>query len=606
MDTSAYRMLVASGHDYVTTGSIADARLRAWLADEGVDLLAPMVRLDVDSETNLHGAYSRWRLRESLPDGLRQTTLLVRARAGDAAPWVRLEVERLPATPGAHPAWSPAPGLAAPLLTALRAQDGPVAVTARPTPVHPGDLPRVLDELRDQRRRLPIVVLAVPPELAEPLTRELPGLAVPYLLTREAEPAFHHALPHHPIPVGGARTYLPGVEPDRPADAFRHPATPGLLHQREHGAQPPGPRLRILPGARRRASLPQPSAGGTPTDAPADHPRTTQYEDAPPGAVGALPGRRLGEPRAPQRQPLVSQPTRSVSEALARLPRRLAARAPLPAELATVPPLRTRPAAGADRSEVARLRADNAVLNGLLDEAAHEESSRVKEIDELRLELREKEEHAFELAVELAERADRLRGAEARLRELESHLAILGATAGSAPIPPRGPHHGGPAGFETLLERFAELSELRFTGSRRVTLELDAQALGVDWAATAWDALLALQDYARAKRSGGYVRDFLHWCRETPPGGHRFPPGKVVRDESPQTAGRKAWRLQRTFPVPESVDPSGAVFMGAHLRIGAGNAKAPRLHFHDACAHGGPIYVGYLGPHLNNTLSTGI
>ncbi|MCX4749936.1 hypothetical protein OG455_31215 [Kitasatospora sp. NBC_01287] len=528
MDTSAYRMLVESGHDYVSTGSIADAELRAWLAAEGVDLLAPGIRLDVDSEANLHGAYTRWRLRESRPEGLRQTTLLVRARVGDAAPWVRLEAEQLPAVPGAHPAWSPAPGLAAPLLTALRARDGAVAVTAAPAEVRPGDLPRVLAELREERRRLPIVVLAVPPALAAPLTRELPGLAVAYLLTPEAEPAFNRALAHHPVPVGGARTYLPGVEPDRPADVFRHPVTPGLPHQREHAAQ-----------------------------------------------------------------------------LLARLPRRLAARTPLPAELATVPALRTRPAAGADRDELARLRADNTVLNGLLDEAAHEEGARLKELGELRLELREQEEHAFELSVELAERAAELRGAEAQLRDLQRDLAALGAPGAAVRLSPRVPHHG-PGGFETLLDRIGELPELRFTGSRRVTVELDAQALGADWAATAWDALLALQDYARAKRQGEHLRDFLHWCRDTPPGGHRFPPGKVVRDESPQTAGRKAWRLQRTFPVPAAVDPSGTVFMGAHLRIGAGHGKAPRLHFHDASAHGGLIYLGYLGPHLDNTLSSGI
>lgn len=248
------------------------------------------------------------------------------------------------------------------------------------------------------------------------------------------------------------------------------------------------------------------------------------------------------------------------------------------------------------------------MLNALLDEAAHEETARLREIGELRQELREKEEHAADLSTELAERADELRHAEARLREVQRYLIDLGeAGAGyrAAYRAQRAPH-GGPVSFEELLDRFAELPELRFTGSRRVTVQLDAQALGADWAATAWDALLALRDYARAKRDGGHLRDFLHWCRETPPGGHRFPPGKVVRDESPQTSGRKAWRLQRTFPVPESVDPSGAVFMGAHLRIGAGNAKAPRLHFHDATGHGGLVYLGYLGPHLNNTLSSSI
>ncbi|GAA1069077.1 hypothetical protein GCM10009665_75880 [Kitasatospora nipponensis] len=81
---------------------------------------------------------------------------------------------------------------------------------------------------------------------------------------------------------------------------------------RAPGRRSPGPLIWILPGARRRASLPQPSAGGAPLDAPAKHPSTTQYEDAPParpaGRRGAPPGRRLGEPHA--------DPTTSKREAL--------------------------------------------------------------------------------------------------------------------------------------------------------------------------------------------------------------------------------------------------------------------------------------------------
>lgn len=549
-------MVVTSGLDHLGSCAVADERLRGWLGEAGYDTgaaadgpgrvrLAPGAWLDADAEADRTGAYTRWRLRESGPEGLRQTTLLVRARPGAATPRVCLTAEQLPAAPGARPGWSEAPTLVGPLLAGLAARDGRVAVTAGPRPLGPADLDRLLAELRDPERRLPIVLLATAPPAAEALTRHLPGLAVCYLLTPEARAAVNQALAHHQVPSGGARSYLPGVEPDQAADGFRHPA------------------------------MPRPGLG----------------EDL--ERVGRL---------------------------LARLPRRLAARAPLPAELATVPALhgRPQPPAVASRAELERLREENALLNGLLEEAGHEESARRGEIGELRQELRAQEEHAFELSVELAEQAEELRRTSAQLRDLrrgpadphqaDPHQARPAPCAHPAPYADPAPHpaHGNPGGFAALLERIAELSELRFTGSRRITVELDAQVLGPHWAATAWDALLALQDYARARREGAPVRDFLHWCRETPAGGHRFPPGKVVRDESPQTAGRRSWRRQRTFPVPVAVDPSGAAFMGAHLRIGAGNSKAPRLHFLDDSPHGGRIYLGYLGPHLANTLSAGI
>jgi hypothetical protein len=64
-----------------------------------------------------------------------------------------------------------------------------------------------------------------------------------------------------------------------------------------------------------------------------------------------------------------------------------------------------------------------------------------------------------------------------------------------------------------------------------------------------------------------------------------------------------SWRRERTFPVPEHVHPARKAFMGAHVRVGGGNTIAPRLHYYDgACVEHG-IYIGYIGPHLTNTLT---
>jgi hypothetical protein len=55
--------------------------------------------------------------------------------------------------------------------------------------------------------------------------------------------------------------------------------------------------------------------------------------------------------------------------------------------------------------------------------------------------------------------------------------------------------------------------------------------------------------------------------------------------------------------VPRAVHPDEKVFMQAHLRIGGGNTVAPRLHFYDDGPNTGLVYIGYLGPHLRNTLT---
>ena len=56
---------------------------------------------------------------------------------------------------------------------------------------------------------------------------------------------------------------------------------------------------------------------------------------------------------------------------------------------------------------------------------------------------------------------------------------------------------------------------------------------------------------------------------------------------------------KRIFSVDRSIDSSGSVFMGAHIKIDNDHA-APRIHFYDASGldiH--KIFVGYIGEHLS-------
>ncbi|WP_236238796.1 hypothetical protein [Streptomyces sp. CC228A] len=179
-----------------------------------------------------------------------------------------------------------------------------------------------------------------------------------------------------------------------------------------------------------------------------------------------------------------------------------------------------------------------------------------------------------------------------------SYLLVVARRPGTAVGEPPGP-----SSFAQILEHIAGMRHVHFTGNPKEALELDDQAYGSSWVRTAWEALLALRDFADAAIGGGAHGDFRTWCERAPRGAHTISPRKIVRGESKTVKANPCWRRQRTFPVPEYVHPSRRLFMGAHLRIGGGNTVAPRLHYFDgACARHG-VFIGYIGPHLTNTLT---
>jgi hypothetical protein len=163
-----------------------------------------------------------------------------------------------------------------------------------------------------------------------------------------------------------------------------------------------------------------------------------------------------------------------------------------------------------------------------------------------------------------------------------------------------------PKSFGDLLDQIEELKPfVFFTGDRNACQDLDQHPQNSVWAQAAWPSLLALRDYARAKGTGIFAGDFKQWCEAPAGNGRVIPPGKVARDESSSVRANKRFALARTLPVPVEVDPSGRMFMGAHLKLGTTATVSPRMHFYEAVADGRTvIYVGYLGRHLPNSLTS--
>jgi hypothetical protein len=291
---------------------------------------------------------------------------------------------------------------------------------------------------------------------------------------------------------------------------------------------------------------------------------------------------------------ILADPARAAG-ILSMLPRRLAAESPLPAALA-----------GVNRTLLSRT---PAALVSVTASALEKQLAEVIGERELALNLAEEQQTRANIffdqresaLAELAERDQRVVELQDLVRSLQRRMIAAGQA--SEAFLPADEQSARPATFAELSDWMAELAHVEFTGGRRWMLALDGSPEADTWVRSTWEILRALESYATAKSDGSFAGDFKLWCENSPSGGFAVPSGKIVRDESETVRNNPRWRHEREFPVPDDVGPSGRIFMGAHVRIGASAAGqiSPRLYFHDASGTTGQIYIGYIGRHLTNT-----
>ncbi|MBK4120920.1 hypothetical protein [Kocuria rhizophila] len=117
------------------------------------------------------------------------------------------------------------------------------------------------------------------------------------------------------------------------------------------------------------------------------------------------------------------------------------------------------------------------------------------------------------------------------------------------------------------------------------------------WASTTWRGLTALADYARDVREHGFTGGFWNWCVQQ--GAWPASPKKLAMSESQTVANNAQMSAKRVFRVAKAVEPSGEIFMRAHLKISEGGGDlAPRVYFYDDTAgKTRQVHVGFVGPH---------
>lgn len=548
MEPRGYRMVVSTESDYVDTCAIAERELVEWLKskrydpsglDDGRTELAAHATLDRDSESGRNGAHSRWRMRETrdATSGTWQSTLVVRSGLPEDKGRTWVQVD---------------------------IEHQPAQADEFPTRANtPGIARSLLNalEARDGQADVTTSPAFIEADEVDDLVEELCD-------ANRRLPVVIATVPYGKNPDDWSRSV---VEP-----LFRNLHGLAVLYVLTPGAQT----------AFNAALEYHPVFGG--------------------GVRTYLPGLDPAWKPDSQRHPVMSRRTidadvRRAAVILAVLPQRISSRHLLPPALLSVSLQRMRLRPSPAGTDIAQLRSENTALVSLLGEAEQAEAARVKEINDLYVELGNAERGSNELRGENEELYDKFQESQRLIRFLRERLEESGQFA-TAYGPVDAPAIVYPETFADLLDRLKELPFLEFKGSAKTTRGLDSQSVD-NWLSVAWDGLLALNHFAQASADGRAAGDFLSWCKSEASGDFPFPAAKVAMRESDTVANNGKLRGERMLPVPEAVDPNGKVFMQAHLKIGGGNTVAPRLHFYEDGPRSGKVYVGYLGPHLRNTLT---
>jgi hypothetical protein len=540
---------------------VAREQFGIWLGELGnqaVDLcpgrrmLAEGVELAVSEGPDT----SRFRLRNSGYPVRLVTTLTAHREPGGRA-WLWLEQEYEASATNVEPLKLRPPGLIRGILRHLNGYDGLAVLTEEPQRVTGAGLDVLIDVLCDGEHHVPVVVASTHPwrnpaewaETARDLTANLSGTAAVYMLDREATELLDGmaAFEDHKVYGGAVRTYLPGVDPASPADATRHRVLPQARIVESQGRAKM--LLTMLPWQQARTRpLPEVlrriDANGFETGTRNDIARLLRRPDVVTSADPAAEGPAL-------------RLSAALREALGRIghyEQRL-------------------------REATARLR----VVEDQAYEAVRQAEEEILDHDATRTEL----DSALD-----------------QVRWLQSELVGSGLVERAyAPVP-----------SDQRTPQLLSVGELRhhLRRLRRVSVALDwevAERLdesfkAATWAAKAWRALRALDDYAEARVNREFDRDFYTYCQQPPPGRTGISANVVAMTESDDTRANRRFAAARQFTVPIEVHLDGRLHMWAHVKLDSTGRTAPRMHFYDDTA--GPtsrIHVGYIGPHLPNKQS---
>lgn len=230
----------------------------------------------------------------------------------------------------------------------------------------------------------------------------------------------------------------------------------------------------------------------------------------------------------------------------------------------------------------AELQSQNDRIDDLLDE--QREFNRLLEDDQLAI----------------AEQQEDLDSKEAEIRWLRKELAAKGEYEIAHAAPPAEELEA-PDSFVELLDRLPTIAAGRvvFTGNGDAAIALADHDTLQAAVRGAWECVLVLADYLRARDEGLHEAGVTQYLDKTPDGCRRMSPKRHAPTETAATM--KRFGKDRVFPVPTSVSTAGEMEMVSHFKLARIGMVSPRLYYLDNYTSDRSVYIGYIGPHLRNT-----
>lgn len=251
---------------------------------------------------------------------------------------------------------------------------------------------------------------------------------------------------------------------------------------------------------------------------------------------------------------------------------------------------------------------DHELLLELADEQLREADGAIAE---LREQIRDRDESLEGLSLDLGIAAEERAHALRRVEELERHvLSLQGQLKAPDEFYAQERYEEPPATVGSVSDA-VEMAG-KYLADRLVIPadalhdldQLDAAPTSAAWGQTSWEGFLALHAYASDRAAGWDGGGFWEWCQNSGnPRAWRASEKKLSMVESETLNNSPKLRRTREFPVSTEIDPSGKIFMQAHLKIATGGGNlAPRIYFHFDDRHC-RTHVGFFGPHkwLPNT-----
>lgn len=605
-----YRTIFPVVENRTNVETVALGQLRSWLKGKGYDADALQWNARAELEGHVtgllqelngddHSRSVRARIVENTPSGRWSSTLTIH-QPGDSRrdPWVWLDID---APEGRQAA---IPRLARDLLGVFSSVSGAIdQPRAEPAIIYGDEADELVEMILDESRHRMVFVAGSDEhmplqrwqELLKRVLSDTVGLASSFVLDSEATTLVRRRLgDQHAVHPGTVRTFIDRVDPEDGLDAMRH----RILSTHRLVNDDPRAIARTLGRHARTAALSQPLSRAA-------------------SRVDQLLERQLNDlVLAPAAQSATTVPPRSPD------PEVIGVKSDSDVEPSKARPSTHAPSEHASASREIGLRVlgvehlseehvEHVIQLALEGQAARSQQSALAErleelqqhIDSDRTTIDELKRRVEDEQLEAAQLADDAREQASIIQHLRNIIARegLGELAWTEP---EAEADEPPTSFDELLERARELPRVQLTlADKDTALELDIHEPLGRWAKQTWGFLRALQDYAEHKSNGTVAGDVEHYLNNTPTGSAGAPPKRHARDESATVRSTQRYSRHRELPVPQQIEPTGRVFMGAHFKIAQFGMVSPRMHYFDATAIDGKIYVGYIGPHLPNTLT---